>query len=103
MYTTKNGIHRNNTSTPPPVVCEPGHFIKKMVGARICRDWGEPLHIREMLRRCDIGTRENLLNHLTGYLENHSNLCYPMTYSEYQSDGMMLQYNRTLPPTPGTT
>ena len=79
MYATKNGIHRNNTRTPPPVVCEPGHFIQKVVWARVYRDWGEPLHISEMLRRRDIGTRENLLNHLTGYLENDSNLCNPMT------------------------
>jgi hypothetical protein len=30
MYTTKNGIHRYNASAPPPVVCEPSHFVKKV-------------------------------------------------------------------------
>lgn len=81
MYTTKNGIHRNDTRMPLPIVCEPGHFIKKVVGGRVYRNWGEPLHIHEMLGRHDVGTRENILNHLTGYLENYSNLGDLMTCS----------------------
>jgi hypothetical protein len=75
MYTTKNGVHRNDTGTPPPMVCKPGHFIKEVVGAGICGYWGEPLHIREMLRRRSAGTQEKVMNHLSGELENDSNLC----------------------------
>ena len=79
MYTTKNAVRWNDTGMPRPIVCEPGHLIKEVVGAGICRNRGEPLHIREMLRRRSDGTQENVVNHLAGNLENHSNLCNLMS------------------------
>ena len=79
MYTTKYAVHRNDTGTPPPTMCEPGHFIKEVVGARICRNCREPLHIHKMFRRRDVA-QENVVNHLTGDLKNNSDLRNLMTY-----------------------
>ena len=81
MYTTKDAFHQNDTHTPLPTVCKSGHFVKVVVGAGNCGDRGEPLHIREMLRRRRFGSKVNIVNHSTGYLENDSNLCDMMTCS----------------------
>ena len=79
MYTTKDTLHWNDTCMPPPTLHKPCHFIKVVVGARNCGDWGEPLHICEVLRRHHFGTEVNIMNHFTGDLENNSNLCNLMT------------------------
>ena len=81
MYTTKDAFHRDDTRTPLPTVCKSGHFVKVVVGAGNCGDRGEPLHIREVLRRPRFGSKVNIVNHFTGNLENDSNLCDMMTCS----------------------
>jgi hypothetical protein len=90
MYTTENCVHRNDTCTVLPMLCKSCHFIKEVVGTMICGYWREPLHISEMLRRC-VGTWENGVNHLTGELENDSNLCNSMTCIKVKCNDTIIQ------------
>ena len=90
MYTAMNSVYGNDTGTPLLTVCKPSHFIKEVVGARSCRNWGEPLHICEMSRRCGFGTQEDIVKYFTGDLENDSNLhnlltCIPVSLCKKES------------------
>ena len=86
-----DAVHWNDTGTPLPMMHKPGDFVKEVVGARISRDWGKPLHICEMLRRHHVGTQENVVSYLTGDLKNNSDLCNLVTCIPVScTDTMML-------------
>jgi hypothetical protein len=80
MYTTNNRGDRDNTCTPPAILCKPCDSVQLVVEAAGYRNGGEPFHIGEMFRRWCIESREDLLDSPVWYLKDDSHLCYAMTY-----------------------